>query len=102
MCPVLQAPAARHGCPTTRLLGESVGRVTCGFLDFALSKSPLYMGMGTLCTLKTPPIYVHVDTLHCQKAAPAGPRPYMWYSIWSETSLECFPNNKKGESFDPL
>ena len=32
VCPVLRAPAAGHGCPTTRLLRESVGRVTCSFL----------------------------------------------------------------------
>ena len=28
VCPVLPAPAAGHGCPTTWLLRESVGRVT--------------------------------------------------------------------------
>ena len=29
---------------------------------------PQYVGMGTLCTAKKPPIYGHGDTLHCQKA----------------------------------
>ena len=33
VCPVLRAPAAGQGSPTLRLLGESVGRVTCGFLQ---------------------------------------------------------------------
>ena len=33
VCPVLEAPAAGHGCPTTWLLRESVGRVTDSFLQ---------------------------------------------------------------------
>ena len=33
VCPVLRAPAAGHGCPTTWLLRESVGRVTGSFLQ---------------------------------------------------------------------
>ena len=33
VCPVLQAPAAGQGSPTPRLLGESVGQVSCGFLQ---------------------------------------------------------------------
>ena len=33
VCPVLRVPAAGQGSPTLRLLGESVGRVTCGFLQ---------------------------------------------------------------------
>ena len=32
MCLVLRAPAGRQGSNTLRLLGESVGWVTCGFL----------------------------------------------------------------------
>ena len=32
VCPVLRTLAPRHRCATTRLLGEYVGRVTCGFL----------------------------------------------------------------------
>ena len=33
VCPVLRAPAVGQGRPTLRLLGESVGWVTCGFLQ---------------------------------------------------------------------
>ena len=33
VCPVLRAPAAGHGCPTTWPLRESVGRVTGSFLQ---------------------------------------------------------------------
>ena len=33
VCSVLRAPAAGHGCPTTWLLRESVGRVTGSFLQ---------------------------------------------------------------------
>ena len=33
VCPVLRAPAAGHGCPTTWLLRESVGQVTGSFLQ---------------------------------------------------------------------
>ena len=34
-----------------------------------MPKSPLYMGMETLCNAKKTPIYGHGDTLQCQKAA---------------------------------
>ena len=33
VCPVLRAPAAGQGCPTTWLLRESVGQVTGSFLQ---------------------------------------------------------------------
>ena len=33
VCPVLRAPAAGHGCPTTWLLRQSVGRWTGSFLQ---------------------------------------------------------------------
>ena len=47
--------------------------------QFALPKSLLYMGMGTLCTAEKPPMYGHGDTLHCQKA------PYIW--AWGQFAL---------------
>ena len=45
---------------------------TSAWGHFAQPKSPPYMGMGTLCTAKKPPIYGHGDTLHSQKA------PHIW------------------------
>ena len=48
-----------------------------------LPKSPLYMGMGTLCTAKKPPIHEHGDTLQCQKAR------YIW--AWGHFALPKSP-----------
>ena len=68
----------RHAAPRLRTV-LSGPAAAWAWGHFALPKKPLEMGMGTLCTVKKPPIYGRVDAWHCQKA------PYIW--AWGHIAL---------------
>ena len=57
VCPVLRAPTAGHGCPTTRLLREFVGRVTGRFLQPTTEPQRGARGVWSQCSLTDPEGY---------------------------------------------
>ena len=54
VCPVLRAPAAGQGSPTLRLLGECVGRETCGLLQPTTEPQRGTRGMWPMALLDSP------------------------------------------------
>ena len=75
----LTAAAAGGPCGVVTALAEpSTWPYIWAWGHFELPKSPLCMGMGTLCTAKKPPMYVHGDTL------PKSPLRWLsWGSLYS-------------------
>ena len=57
---------AREASRSANELYQSVYPYIWAWGHVALPKSPLYMGMGTLCTAKKTPTYGHGDNMHCQ------------------------------------